>query len=59
MQLFLKEQDKCKSKRGQTRGEVRFLLTRGGSIFDDKGRLSGFVYEISVKTLMCFLMTEL
>ena len=43
MQLFFKEQDKCKSERGQ-----------GGSIFADKGRLSGFVYELSVKTLMCF-----
>ena len=43
MQLFVKERDKCKSERWQM---VRF--------FAGKGRLSGFVYELSVNTLMCF-----
>ena len=42
MQLFLKEQDKCKSKKGP---RVRFLL---------QGEAIRLVYELSVKTLMCF-----
>ena len=42
MQLFLKEQDKCQSERGQG---VWFLL---------QGEAIRLVYELSAKNLMCF-----
>ena len=43
MQLFFKEQDKCKLEKGPG---VRFLL---------QGEAIRMVYELSVKNLMCFL----